>query len=463
MELDAIFLSRLQFAFTISFHIIFPAFTIWLASWLAVIEALWLKTGDVAYRNLFQYWVKIFAVSFGMGVVSGVVLSYEIGTNWSGFSAIAGNILGPLLGYEVLTAFFLEAGFLGIMLFGWDRVGPRLHFLATLMVAAGTLISTFWILSANSWMQTPAGFEIRDGIFFPIDWWDVIFNPSFVNRLLHMVMAAYLTTAFVVAGVSAWYLVEERFVEQSRIMFSMALGLIAIIAPLQIFIGDLHGLDVLENQPAKLAAIEANWETHRGIPLILFAFPDEEAEINRLEIAIPKLGSLILTHDIDGEVRGLKEWPKQDRPPVAIVFWSFRVMVTIGFLMTAIGLYGLYLRWCHRLYDTRWFLQLCRLASPAGFIAILAGWFTTEVGRQPYVIYGFLRTSDAVSPVPGASVAVSLAMFVIVYVIIFGAGIYYLLRLLQVGPEPSTIDFDRADKRPARPLSLPDEPLEPTK
>jgi len=461
MEFDAVFLSRLQFAFTVSFHIIFPAFTIGLASWLAVIEALWLKTGNAVYRNLFKFWAKIFAVSFGMGVVSGVVLSYEIGTNWSGFSTFSGNILGPLLAYEVLTAFFLEAGFLGIMLFGWDRVGPKLHFTATLMVAVGTLISTFWILSANSWMQTPAGFEIRDGIVFPVDWWDVVFNPSFRNRLLHMVLAGYLTTAFVVAGVAAWYLVEERFVAQSRIMFSMALGLIAIVAPLQIFIGDLHGLDVLKYQPAKLAAIEAHWETRRGIPLILFAFPDEEAETNHLEIAVPKLGSLILTHEMDGEVRGLKEWPKEDRPPVAIVFWSFRVMVSIGFLMAAIGLYGLYLRWRHRLYDTRWFLQLCRLASPAGFIAILAGWFTTEVGRQPYAVYGILRTSDAVSPVPAASVAVSLAIFVVVYGIIFAAGIYYLLRLLQTGPEPS--DGDRAEKRPARASSHPDEPPEPTK
>lgn len=461
MELDVVFLSRVQFAFTISFHIIFPAFTIGLASWLAVIEALWLKTGDASYRNLFQYWAKIFAVSFGMGVVSGVVLSFEIGTNWSGFSANAGNILGPLLGYEVLTAFFLEAGFLGIMLFGWDRVGPRLHFVATLMVAAGTLISTFWIISANSWMQTPAGFEIRNGIFFPVDWWEVIFNPSFVNRLLHVVMSAYLTTAFVVAGVAAWYLVEKRFVEQSRSMFSMALGLIAIVAPLQIFVGDLHGLDVLKHQPAKLAAIEAHWETHRGIPLILFAFPDEEAEVNRLEIAIAKLGSLILTHEIDGEVKGLKEWSKQDRPPVAIVFWTFRVMVAIGFLMAAIGFYGLYLRWRRRLYDTRWFLQLCRLASPTGFVAILAGWFTTEVGRQPYVVYGLLRTSDAVSPVPAASVAVSLAMLIVVYMIIFAAGIYYLLRLLREGPKSSAIDVDRANKRPARSLSLPDDPLEP--
>jgi cytochrome d ubiquinol oxidase subunit I len=461
MDFDPVFLSRLQFGFTISFHIILPAFTIGLASWLAVIEALWLKTGNPAYRNLFLYWAKIFAVSFGMGVVSGVVLSYEIGTNWSGLTAVAGNILGPLLGYEVLTAFFLEAGFLGIMLFGWDRVGPKLHFFATLMVAVGTLLSTFWILAANSWMQTPAGFEIRNGIFFPVDWWEVIFNPSFVNRLLHMVIASYLTTAFVLAGVAAWYLVEKRFIEQSRIMFSMALGLIAVIAPLQIFIGDLHGLDVLKNQPLKLAAIEANWETHRGVPLVLFAIPDEEAEVNRLEIAIPKLASLILTRDPDGEVKGLKEWPKKDRPPVAIVFWTFRVMVSIGFLMAAIGFYGLYLRWRHRLYDTRWFLQVCRLASPTGFIAILAGWYTTEIGRQPYVIYGLLRTSDAVSPVPGASVAASLAMFVVVYVIIFSAGIYYLLRLLQVGPEPATIDFDRADKSPARLLSLPDEPLEP--
>ncbi|MEE9290843.1 MAG: cytochrome ubiquinol oxidase subunit I, partial [Alphaproteobacteria bacterium] len=327
MELDPLILSRVQFGFVIAFHIIFPSFTIGLASWLAVLEGQWLRTGDARYRDLYRFWTKIFAVAFGMGVVSGIVMSFQFGTNWSRFSTATGNILGPLLNYEVLTAFFLEAGFLGIMLFGWNRVGPKVHFMATLMVAAGTLVSTFWILSANSWMHTPQGYELRDGVFFPVDWFAIVFNPSFPYRLVHMVTAAYLTTAFVAVGVGAWYLVRERFIREARTMVSMGLGLIAVAAPLQIVFGDLHGLNVLEYQPAKLAAMEGHWETRRGAPLILFAWPDAAAETNRMEIGIPRLGSLILTHDLDGEIKGLKAWPRDQRPPVAIVFWSFRVMV----------------------------------------------------------------------------------------------------------------------------------------
>jgi cytochrome d ubiquinol oxidase subunit I len=457
MELDPVFLSRVQFGFVIAFHIIFPSFTIGLASYLAVLEALWLKTGRAAYKNLYQYWIKIFAVSFGMGVVSGIVMSYQFGTNWSRFSDATGNILGPLLSYEVLTAFFLEAGFLGIMLFGWTRVGPRLHFLATLMVAGGTLISTFWILAANSWMHTPAGFEIRDGIFFPVDWWAVIFNPSFPYRFAHMVMAAYLTTAFAVCGVAAWYLVAGRFKEQSRIMLTMGMGMIFIVAPLQIVAGDLHGLNALEYQPAKIAAMEGHWQTRKGAPLILFALPDAEAETNHLEVAIPKLGSIILTHTLDGEVKGLEEWAPQDRPPVAVVFWTFRVMVALGLAMALIGVVGVYLLWRRRLFETRWFLQLCRLASPTGFIAILCGWITAEVGRQPYVVYGLMRTADAASPVAGGSVAASLILFGVVYAIVFAAGIYYIVGLLEKGPETSEPGGRGPVKRPMRPLSVPDE------
>lgn len=458
MELDTLLLSRIQFAFVISFHIIFPSFTIGLASWLAVLEALWLSTGETRYRSLYQYWIKIFAVAFGLGVVSGIVMSYQIGTNWSAFSIATGNVLGPLFSYEVLTAFFLEAGFLGIMLFGWDRVGPKVHFGATVMVAVGTLISTFWILSANSWMHTPQGFELIDGVFHAVDWWAIVFNPSFPYRLVHMVLATYLTTAFVAVGVGAWYLITERFVEHARTMMNMGLGLIVIVAPMQIFAGDLHGLNVLEHQPAKLAAMEGLWDTQRGAPMILFGLPDERTETNRFEIGIPKLGSLILKHDVEGEIRGLKEWSPQDRPPVFIVFWSFRIMVAIGFLMLLVGLLGVYLRLRGRLYDNRWFLQICRLCSPLGFIAILCGWITAEVGRQPYVVYGLMRTADAVSPVAAGAVTFSLLLFGTAYLLVFIAGAYYIQGILQKGPVEPTEGAAGA-KRAARPLSAADEPF----
>lgn len=459
MELDALLLSRIQFAFVISFHIIFPSFTIGLASWLAVLEALWLRTGESRYRSLYAYWSKIFAVAFGLGVVSGIVMSYQIGTNWSAFSVATGNVLGPLFSYEVLTAFFLEAGFLGIMLFGWGRVSPKVHFAATLMVAVGTLISTFWILSASSWMHTPQGFALKNGIFHAVDWWAIVFNPSFPYRLVHMVLAAYLTTAFVAAGVGAWYLVNGRFTEHAKTMLSMALGLIVIVAPLQIFAGDLHGLNTLEHQPAKIAAMEGHWETKKGAPLVLFALPDQNAEANRFEVAIPKLGSLILTHDWNGEVRGLKEWDANDRPPVFIVFWSFRFMVAIGLLMALVGIVGLYLRLRGRLYDTRWFLQLCRICSPLGFVAILCGWITTEVGRQPYLVHGYLRTADAISPVPAGSVLFSLILFGTAYFLVFIAGAYYIQRILQRGPVDPTDSKPSVAKRPSRPLSAADQPF----
>ncbi|MAF96722.1 MAG: cytochrome ubiquinol oxidase subunit I [Rhodospirillaceae bacterium] len=458
MELDPLLLSRVQFAFVVTFHIIFPSFTIGLASYLAVLEAAWLKTGDEDFKALYHFWTKVFAVSFGMGVVSGIVMSYQFGTNWSRFSDIAGNILGPLLNYEVLTAFFLEAGFLGIMLFGWGRVSRRVHFFATLMVAFGTLLSVFWIIAANSWMHTPAGYEIRDGIFIPVDWVQVIFNPSFPYRFVHMVFAAFLTTSFVVCGVAAWDLVEGRFIRRAKIMLGMGIGTITVLAPLQIVAGDLHGINVLEHQPAKIAAMEGHWETKRGAPFVVFAIPDSEAETNHLEVAIPKLGSFILTRSFDGEVKGLKEWAKEDRPPVFIVFWAFRVMIGIGSLMVVVGVVGAYLAWRRRLFDTRWFLQLCRLASPAGFIAIIAGWFTAEVGRQPYVVYGLVRTADAVSPVTGGSVATSLLLFFLTYVVIFTAAIYYLLGLLRKGPvDAPAVSLEDRRKRPARPLSAVEE------
>ncbi len=436
MEFDPVMLSRIQFAFVVSFHILFPAFTIGLASYIAVLEGCWLFSGNDVYVRLSRFWTKIFAVSFGMGVVSGIVMSYQFGTNWSRFSDVAGNIIGPLMAYEVLMAFFLEATFLGILLFGRSRVPPRLFFLAAVMVALGTLGSAFWILSANSWMQTPVGHELRDGIFYPVDWWRIVFNPSFPYRFVHMVTACYLTTAFVVIGVSAWQLRRGRAAETARKAMAMGLGLVFLLAPAQAVIGDLHGIDTLAHQPAKIAAVEANWETRRGMPLLLFAIPDPQQERNRAEIAIPRLGSLILTREWDGEVKGLKEWAPADRPPVAVPFYSFRIMVGLGFVMIAVAVAGFALRLAGKLYTTRWFLRLCTWCLPIGFIALLAGWFVTEVGRQPWVIYGLMRTAEAATPVLGwQSVAFSLALFVIVYFVIFGAGIYYMVRLVQRGPE----------------------------
>jgi len=434
-NLDPILLARIQFAFTVSFHIIFPAFTIGLASWLAVLEWRWLKTGNQIYADTYRMWVKIFAVTFGMGVVSGVVLSFQFGTNWSVFSDTGGNILGPLLGYEVLTAFFLEASFLGVMLFGWNRVSPKMHFASTIIVAGGTLLSAFWILSANSWMQTPQGFRLgADGLLYPTSWLEVIFNPSFPFRFVHMITAAYLTTAFTVAGVGAYYLWRKRHVAHARVMLGMAMIMAVFVAPMQLLFGDLHGLNTFKHQPAKVAAMEGLWETERGAPLVLFGWPDQEQETTKYAIKIPKLSSLILTHELNGEVKGLKEWPKEERPPVAIVFWAFRIMVGIGMLMIATGIIALVLYIRKRLFDTRWFQYWCMALTPSGFIAVLAGWFVTEVGRQPWIVYGLMKTSDAVSPVIGTSIAISLTAFVFVYAFVFGAGTYYILKLIGKGP-----------------------------
>lgn len=428
-------LARIQFAFTIAFHITFPSFTIGLASWLAVLEALHLKTEQIIYKEIYQFWVKVFAVSFGMGVVSGIVMSYQFGTNWSGFAAKVGNIIGPLLTFEVLTAFFLESSFLGIMLFGWGRVSKKMHFVSTLMVAIGTLISSFWILSANSWMQTPTGFEIRaDGIFYPTDWFKIIFNPSFYYRLPHMITAAYLTTAFVVLGVGSWYMLRDKFRDHAKIMIGMSCILISCLAPIQPIIGDLHGLNTLKHQPRKVAAMEGLWDDESGVSLKLFAVPDEENETNNYVIEIPKLTSLILTHSLDGEVKGLKSWPKADRPPVKIVFYSFRVMVGIGLLMvfTALMIYCLHYK--KQLFQHKWFQRWGIMMAPSGFIAILAGWFVTEVGRQPYLVYEVFRRSEGLSPVLSKHIAVSLAAFVIVYMFIFGMGVYYIFKLIAAGP-----------------------------
>jgi cytochrome d ubiquinol oxidase subunit I len=434
--LDALMLARLQFAFTISFHIIFPAFTIGLASYLAVLEGLWLATGRDDYLAVFDFWKVIFAITFGMGVVSGIVMSYQFGTNWSVFSDKTGPVLGPLMGYEVLSAFFLEAGFLGVMLFGMQRVGRGLHFFATLMVAAGTLLSAFWILAANSWMHTPAGHAVNaSGQFVPVDWWQVIFNPSFPFRLVHMVLAAYLTTAFVVGAVGAWHLLRDNANGPARIMLSMAMWMAALVAPVQIIAGDVHGLNTLAHQPAKIAAMEGHFETGKGQPLILFGWPDMAAEQTRYALEVPRLGSLILTHDWDGEVQGLKAWPKEDWPNAPLLFWTFRIMVGVGLLMVATGLWSLLLRLRGRLYEAPLFLRCVVAMGPAGFLAVLSGWVTTEVGRQPYTVYGLLRTSESVSAIAAPAVGASLVMFVLVYLLVFGAGTFYIVRLMAATPK----------------------------
>jgi cytochrome d ubiquinol oxidase subunit I len=438
---SALELARMQFAFTVSAHIIFPAFSIGLASYLAVLEGLWLWTRDDSYIKVFDFWKTIFAIVFGMGVVSGIVMSYQFGTNWSVFSDKAGPVIGPLMGYEVLSAFFLEAGFLGVMLFGFKRVGHRLHFFATLMVAIGTLFSAFWILSVNSWMQTPAGYGVNDvGQFVAEDWWAVVFNPSFPYRLVHMVLAAYLTTAFVVGGTGAWHLLREPQDRGAQIMFSMAMWMALLVAPLQIVAGDLHGLNTLEHQPAKVAAMEGHYDTQKGAPLILFGLPDDDAETTRYAVEIPKLGSMILTHDWDGEVKGLKDFPEDERPPAAIVFWSFRIMVAIGFAMAALGLWSAWARWRGRLFQSPWLHRAALLMAPSGFLAVLAGWVTTEVGRQPWTVYGLLRTSESVSPLDAPAVGTSLLLFIGVYFAVFGAGTFYALRLMAKPPRAGLVE-----------------------
>ncbi len=435
--LDANLLARLQFAFTVSFHFIFPSFSIGLASYLAVLEGLWLWTGRQVYIDLFKYWLKIFALTFGMGVVSGVVMSYQFGTNWSVFADRAGPILGPLMAYEVLTAFFLEAGFLGVMLFGMNRVGRGLHFIATLAVAVGTFISAFWILSANSWMQTPVGYTINQGgQFVPADWLTVIFNPSFPYRLIHTVFAAYLTTALVVGAVGAWHLLRERASEGARVMFSMAMGMITVVAPLQILAGDQHGLNTLEHQPVKVMAMEGHFKSYdNGAPLVLFGWPDEARAEVLYNVEIPKASSLILKHSLDAPLKGLDSVDRKEWPPVAIVFWAFRVMVGLGMLMLALAVFSLWARVRHRLYDWK-LLHLFALAmGPAGFVAVIAGWVTTEVGRQPYTVHGLLRTSESASPLEAPAVASSLLAFIVVYFIVFGAGVFYILRLMSHSPQ----------------------------
>jgi len=455
MDLDstAILLARIQFAFTVSFHFIFPALTIGLASYLAVLEGLWLKTGKQLYLDLFKYWVKIFAVTFAMGVVSGIVMSYQFGTNWSVFSDKAGGVIGPLMAYEVLTAFFLEAGFLGVMLFGMNKVSKKLHFAATLMVALGTFISAFWILSVNSWMQTPTGHIMSaDGRFLPgPSWAAIIFNPSFPYRLVHTVIAAYLTTAFVVGAVGAWHLLRDKANAHARKMFSMAMWMAALVAPVQIVAGDLHGLNTLEHQPTKVMAMEGHYRSYpEGAPLYLFGIPNEKEQRLDYAVGIPKASSLILHHDLNAPVRGLDTVPDSEQPPVPIVFWSFRAMVGIGFLMLGLGLWSLVARWRKRLYDWRGLHRAAVLMGPSGFVAVIAGWITTEVGRQPFTVYGLLRTADSVSPLAAPAVAASLAAFVIVYFAVFGIGTWYILKLMHQTAKSGEARSEETERAPIR-------------
>ena len=453
MDMDAVLLARIQFAFTITFHIIFPSFSIGLAAFIATLLVRWRMTGKEHFRKLARFWTKIFAVSFAMGVVSGIVLSYQFGTNWAGFSVVAGNIIGPLMGYEVLMAFFLEATFLGIMLFGWERVSPNLHVLSAILVALGTSLSAFWILAANSWMQTPDGFEMRNGVAYPVSWFHIIFNPSFPYRFAHMFTAAYLTTSVVVLAVGARYLVSNRFIEESKTMIRMGLGMVAVLAPLQLFIGDQHGLNTAKYQPVKLAAMEAHWDGSKPAELVLFAWPDAKAETNHFEIGIPHLGSLIIKHDPDGLFKGLKDFKPDERPPLLPMFFAFRVMVGIGLLLIAIGLTGAYLWWRGKLFDATWYLKPLTYAWPLGFIAIVSGWWVTETGRQPYLIYGILKTVDAASPVSFGAVLTTLILFVLIYTSVFSMGILYINRLIEKGPQGKAIAADGDPSLGAHPLT----------
>ncbi|WP_306566003.1 cytochrome ubiquinol oxidase subunit I [Aquabacterium sp.] len=464
-DFTALELARIQFGFTVSFHIIFPAITIGLAAFLAVLEGLWLWRKDQSYLDLYHFWSKIFAVNFAMGVVSGLVMAYQFGTNWSFYSQFAGSITGPLLAYEVLTAFFLEAGFLGVMLFGWNKVGRGLHFFATLMVAIGTMVSATWILASNSWMQTPQGHAVVNGVVVPVDWGAIIFNPSFPYRLAHMVTAAMLSTALFVGASGAWHLLRGNRQPAVKRMFSMALWMVLFTAPLQVLIGDMHGLNTLKHQPAKIAAVEGHWSNTpgEGVPLILFGIPDMEAETTRFKVEVPRLGSLVLTHSWDGQIPGLKEFAPEDRPNSTIVFWAFRVMVGLGMLMVLLGLLGALARWRGRLYESRVLTRFALWMGPSGLLALLAGWFVTEIGRQPWVVYGLMRTRDAVSHHSAMTLSVGLVILVVMYFAIFGTGIAYMIRLVKQGPHTDEADAmahpTSVNQRPARPLSAVDESL----
>ena len=455
MELDPLVLSRMQFAFVVSFHAIFPVFTIGLASYIALLHGLFFKTNNPAWDRLALFWTKVFAVVFGMGVVSGIVMSFQFGTNWSNFSQAASNFLGPVLSYEVVTAFFLEAAFLGVLLFGRGKVPQGVHLFAAIMVAIGTFISSFWILSANSWMHTPAGVELIDYRFHVVSWTEAIFNPSFPYRFAHMAMASFLTGGFVVAGVSAWFLLRGRDPEANRRALSMCLWLLLFLAPAQAVVGDFHGLNTLEHQPAKVAAMEGHWETSGNVPLLLFAIPDQEAQTNRFEIGIPNLASLILTHSTDAVIQGLNEFAPEEQPPVWIVFWAFRVMVGIGLLMIATALIGLLLRRKGKFHQ--------HTMIPMPFVAVLAGWIVTESGRAPWLVYGMMAHAEGVTPsLTGPMALFTLVGYVLVYAVVFYAGIYYLTRVVRNGMLPNEERETAGDnfRRPMRPLSATETPFD---
>jgi cytochrome bd ubiquinol oxidase subunit I len=453
MQLDPESLSRLQFAWVIGWHILLPAFTVGLASYIAFLEGVYALTKRPIFLNLSQFWLRIFAISFGMGVVTGIVMPFQFGTNWSRFSDAAGNVISPLLAYEGLTAFFLEATFLGVLLFGRKLVPPSMHFLAALLVALGTLSSSFWILATNSWMQTPVGFEFIDGRYFPKNWFEIVFSPSFPFRLAHTVSAFYVTTAFVVLGVGAYSVRRGQALAEGRMMLRLALFFLMIFVPLQILLGDAHGLNTLEHQPAKLAAIEGLWEGGNGVSASIVGWPDQAAERNLDEIAVPKLGSLYLTHSWDGAVRGLKDFPADQRPPVAIVYFAFRIMVGVGLLMLAMVMVGLVLLVRKQLDGARWYLRLCEFTACLGFIAVIAGWTTTEVGRQPWTIYGLMRTADSVSPsLTGGDVLISLLLYVAVYLVIYPVGLSVMLRIVRGGPAASEDATPVASGHPKSPI-----------
>jgi cytochrome d ubiquinol oxidase subunit I len=455
MELDPLILSRIQFAFVVCFHAIFPVFTIGLASTIAGFETLAYKTGDPVWQKLSKFWIQVFAVVFGIGVVSGIVMSFQFGTNWSNFSYATANFLGPVLSYEVITAFFLEAAFLGVLLFGRDKVPQGVHLFAAIMVASGTFISSFWILAANSLMQTPNGLELINGMYHVVSWTDSLFNPSFGYRFLHMALASFLTAALVVAGVSAWFVIQKREFEANRKALSIALWFLLILAPAQAVIGDFHGINTLEHQPTKVAAMEGNWETSKGVPLLLFAIPDQENQTNLFEVKIPKLASYVLTHDWDGEVPGLKDVPVEEQPPVFIVFWSFRIMVALGLLMIAFAVWGLFLRINGRYYQSLYFLNGLRLMSLSPFIAVLAGWVVTEVGRAPWLIYGQMTHAQGLTPsLTGGMALFTLIGYIVVYSLVFSSGVYYLLKVFRGGIEKANAPHEMEEiERPKRPFS----------
>ena len=441
--LDIELLSRLQFAFTISFHILFPTFSIGLATFLLIMEGCWLKTQDPLYLSICKFWTKIFGLTFGMGVVAGIVMEFQLGTNWAGFTKKIGSVLGPLFTYEVLTAFFIEAGFLGVMLFGWNKVGRRLHYLSTCLVFCGVTLSAFWILAANSWMQTPAGVTVTEHQFVVNSWWEVIFNPSTLSRYLHMMLSAYLSTGFAIAGICAYYLLKGKHLAFSKRCLAFILPALALLTVLQVGVGDKVGLVIHRHQPLKTAAIEGLWDTQRGAPFIIFAIPDQLQQKNLYSLAIPYAASLINTHQLKGEMLGLKTVSPSNQPYVPLVFFSFRIMVGIGLLMVIVALIGLWLFFTQRLYTSRWFLTGCIFMSPTGFIALLAGWITSETGRQPWIVYDLIRTHEAVAKITLSQITISFVALILVYLIIFCVFyIRYLGRILRQGPTTEVVPND---------------------